>query len=97
MVSCFPSPKTDAKHFDQQEATSVIKLTVDTEDADVDENSETRSSVTLRNWLFERLWGVPPKNSIRAVGQEPERRELIKASCGSGTKKRDDLWQLGDR
>ena len=58
MVSCFPSPKTDAKHFDQQEATSVIKLTGDTADADVDENSETRSSVTLRNWLFERLWGL---------------------------------------
>lgn len=56
MVSCFPAQKTDAKHFDQQEATSVIKLTGDTADADVDENSEIRSSVTLRNWLFERPW-----------------------------------------
>lgn len=36
----------------------MIKLTGDTADADVDENSETRSSVTLRNWLFERLWGL---------------------------------------
>jgi len=36
----------------------VIELTGDTADADVDENSETRSSVTLRDWLLERLWGL---------------------------------------